>query len=159
MEGIVEFELRASLIGASLRIKRKGGSELITVKRPFYKDVLEVHWFDRDFRIDRKGILMREARIYKENKFFGLVKERFGIMSHFDVFLGKTKILDIHEKDMVISQEFKVLKKNKEVGLLRPIGIYVPLLSNIGKGLSGFYHGLNRQEEEILINTILALGV
>ncbi|MBN3037321.1 MAG: hypothetical protein JW834_02655 [Candidatus Diapherotrites archaeon] len=156
---MVEFELLSGLTGAQLRVRRKKQTDLISINRPFYKDILEVKWFNAKYSIIRSGLIVRTAKIYKNGEYIGSIKERLGIMSHFDVYRKAKKLFDIHEHETILQQEFKILKDNKEIGKIAPLGVYVPILSSIGKGLSGHYQDMLEEEEELLLMTVIALGI
>ncbi|MCD6523025.1 MAG: hypothetical protein J7K68_04710 [Candidatus Diapherotrites archaeon] len=156
---MVSFELSAGLKGALMKIRRGSSTEIIRIERPFYKDVLEVDWFDTHYTIVRSGIIVRNAKIYKQGEYIGSVYERIGIMTHFDVFRKAKKLFDIHEHETLFTQEFKIMKNHKAIGRLRSIGVYIPLLSNLGKGIEGEFFDLKPEEEEILVLSIIAIGV
>ena len=156
---MISFELLSQMGTAQLRVNRKAGSEVIQVERPFYKDVLEVDWLTTHYKIVRSGLLRRDAKIYKEGEYLGKIEEQLGFMTHFDVYHKAKKLLAFHEHETITKQEFRVLKNGKDVGLIRPMGVYVPILSNIGKGVHGEYWELTKEEEELLLLAIIAVGV
>lgn len=156
---MADFTLMAGLSAAQMKIRKDGKTELISIKRPFYRDVLEVHWLDRHYTVVRSGIVQRIAKIYKNGSYLGIVREKLGLMTHFDVFRKAKMALSLHEHETVLNQEFNIRKGRKDFGSLHTIGVYVPLLSNMGKGLEGQFSGLKPEDEEILVLAIIAIGV
>jgi hypothetical protein len=157
---MTSFELYSGLAGAQLKVFRKGQTEVLDVKRPFYRDVLEVKWAGTRYTVIRTGVIVRHAQLYREGSLIGELEEKIGVMTHFDVTrAGAGKAFDIHEEETFTKQEFKILQKGQVVGTIRPIGIYVPILSNIGKGVQGEYYNVSKADEELLLLSTLAIGV
>ncbi len=153
------FNLYSELQKARLKVRRKGSEETIHVRRPFYTDVLEVDWGTTHYTIVREGLVVRGAKIYREKEYLGKVEEKIGFMTHFDVFLKAKRIFAIEEHETLLKQRFDIMQQGKVVGSVRPVGIYVPILSNLGKGIEGDYSGITKEEEEMLLMAIIALGV
>lgn len=157
---MVDFKLVSDLKSAKLRLRRKNGKEEeINVERPFYRDMLEVEWRGKKYKIVRSGLIVREARIYREGEYYAKVLERLGVMTHFDIYRKAKKVLTIDEKESLFKHCYDISKGKKTVGVLRPSGLYIPILSNIGKGYEGEYTGITRDDEEVLILSLLAVCV
>lgn len=156
---MAHFNLYSELQNARMKVSRKEGTETIRIQRPFYTDVLEVDCGTTHYTIVREGLIVRGAKIYREKEYIGKVEEKVGFMSHFDVFLKARRVFAIEERETLIKQHFDILKQGKVIGHIRPIGVYVPILSNLGKGVEGDYSGITKDEEEILLMGIVALGV
>lgn len=156
---MVTFELYSELQKARLRVRRKDGDEVIQVVRPFYTDVLEVDWGMTHYTIVRTGLVVRGAKIYKEKEYIGKVSEKIGFMTHFDVYHKAKRLLAIEERETLLKQHYEISKAGKHVGSINPVGVYVPILSNLGKGVEGDYSGITKEEEELLLMSIIALGV
>ncbi|GEM_PF-6732402 len=153
------FRLYSSLTGAKMIIERDGKEEVIDIERPFWEDVLLAKWINERYKIVRSGLLLRSAKIFLKGELIGRIKEVFGFTTSISVFSKSDKVFDIVERDYLLKQEFIVKKGDRVVGVIRPIGVYVPLLSNIGKGFSGEFYGLSPSEEKLLVLSIIALGV
>jgi len=121
--------------------------------------VLEVDWGTTHYTIVREGLIVRGAKIYREKEYIGKVEEKIGFMTHFDVFLKARRVFAIEERETLLKQRFDILKQGTVIGHIQPMGIYVPILSNLGKGIEGNYSSITQDEEEILLMAILALGV
>ncbi len=156
---MVKFELYAELQKARLRVEHKEGKETIQIQRPFYRDVLEIDWGTTHYKIIREGLVVRGAKIYKEKEYIGKVEEKIGFLTHFDVYQKAKKTFSIKEHETLLKQFFNIYKQNEKIGEIKPTGIYVPILSNIGKGIAGNYTKITKEEEEILLMAIIALGV
>lgn len=153
------FHLYSELQKAKLMVRRKDGSETYQIIRPFYTDILEVDRGTTHYTIVREGLIVRGAKIYKEKEYIGKVKEKIGFMTHFDVYLKARRLFEIEEKETFLKQHFGVMKHGEKIGEIHPIGVYVPILSNLGKGIEGHYSGITKEEEEILLMAVIALGV
>ena len=156
---MVTFELYAELQKAKLKVRRKDGDEVIQVVRPFYTDVLEVDWGTTHYTIVRTGLVVRGAKIYKEKEYIGKVSEKIGFMTHFDVYHKAKRLLAIEERETLLKQHYVISKAGKRIGSIKPVGVYVPILSNLGKSIEGDYSGITKGEEELLLMSIIALGV
>lgn len=156
---MTKFELYSELQRARLRVTRNDGDETIHVERPFYRDVLEVDWNTTHYKIVREGIVVREARVYKENDYIGKIDEQIGFLTHFNVYMKAKRVFEIAERETLLEQYFEIKKNGKVIGKIKPVGVYIPILSNIYKGIEGEYTQLSKEEEEILLMTILAIGV
>ena len=156
---MVKFELYSELQKAKLKVRRKEGDEVIRVMRPFYTDVLEVDWGTTHYTIVRSGLVVRGAKIYREKEYIGKVSEKLGFMTHFDVYHKAKRLLAIEERETLLKQHYVISKAGKPIGSIVPVGVYVPILSSLGKGISGEYGGITKDEEEILLMSIIALGV
>ncbi len=156
---MVTFELYSELQKAKLKVRRKEGDEVIQVVRPFYTDVLEVDWGTTHYTIVRTGLVVRGAKIYREKEYIGKVSEKIGFKTHFDVYHKAKRLLAIEERETLLKQHYEINKAGKRVGSIRPVGVYVPILSNLGKGVGGDYSGITKEEEELLLMSIIALGV
>ena len=156
---MVYFNLYSELQKAKLKVRRKSGEETIHARRPFYIDVLEVDWGTTHYTIVREGLIVRGAKIYREKEYIGKVEEKIGFMTHFDVFLKARRVFAIEERETLLKQRFDILKQGTVIGHIQPMGIYVPILTNLGKGIEGNYSSITPDEEEILLMAILALGV
>lgn len=156
---MVKFSLYSELQKAKLKVRRKDSEETIHARRPFYTDVLEVDWGTTHYTLVREGLVVRGAKVYREKEYIGKVEEKIGFMTHFDVFLKARRVFAIEERETLLRQHFDIMRQGKPVGQIRPVGIYVPILSNLGKGIEGDYSGITKEEEEILLMAIIALGV
>lgn len=156
---MAQFNLYSELQKARLKVKRKEGEETIQVRRPFYTDVLEVDWGTTHYTIVREGLVVRGAKVYREKEYIGKVEEKIGFMTHFDVFLKAKRVFAIEERETLLTQHFDIIHQGKVVGHIKPVGVYVPILSNLGKGVEGDYSGITKDDEEMLLMAIIALGV
>ena len=156
---MVKFELYSELQRARLKVRRKEGDEIIQVIRPFYSDVLEVDRGTTHYTIVRSGLIVRGAKIYREREYIGRVSENIGFRTHFDVYHKAKKRFSIEERETLIKQHYEITRAGKHIGSIKPIGVYVPILSTLGKGLEGDYTGITKEEEEILLMAVIALGV
>ncbi len=157
---MVDFKLVSDLKSAKIRLTRKNGKEEeIHVERPFYRDMLEVEWRGKKYKVVRSGLIVREAIIYREGEYYAKVLERLGVMTHFDIYRKAKKILTIDEKESLFRHGYDINKRKKVVGSLRPSGLYIPVLSNIGKGYEGEYTGITRDDEEALVLSLLAVCI
>jgi hypothetical protein len=155
-----KFELYSKMDHAQMRVTDdRGATKTIQVDRPLYRDMLEVDWTTTHFTIVRAGVIVRGAKLYKEKDYMGKVEERIGFLTHFDVFQKAKKIFEIEERENIFSQYYEVSRNGQVIGKIKPIGVYVPILSNIGKGIEGEYKPLPKEEEELLIMAIISLGV
>lgn len=155
---MVKFELYSELQKGKLKIKYKDRDDVIHITKPFYKDTLEIDWETTHYTIIRSGMIVRGAKIYKEKEYLGKVEEKIGFMTHFDIYHKAKKLFAIHEHEQIFNQYFDILKAGGSIGKIKAIGIYVPIISNLGKGLEGEYSGITKDEEEILLMSIIALG-
>lgn len=153
------FVLVSDLTGGQLKLKKPNKTEILKINRPFYRDVLEVQWYKDHYKILRSGIVVREAKFFKNDVYIGSLRETLGLNTTFDVFGKGKKLFKIEEVDKLVSQEFTIKKGNTEVGKLVPTGIYIPIISEMGKGMQGWYQGLTHKEEETLLMAVLALSV
>ncbi|MCK4327213.1 MAG: hypothetical protein KAW41_01925 [Candidatus Diapherotrites archaeon] len=156
---MASFSLFSELRKARLKVRRKTGDETIHAIRPFYKDVLDVDWGPTHYTIVRSGLVIRGAKVYRENEYIGKVEEKIGFMTHFDVYHKAKKSFEIKERETLFKQHFEIVKDGKQVGVIRPEGVYIPILSNLGKGIEGEYTGITKDDEEMLLMAVLALGV
>jgi len=141
-------------------MRKSGLQENLNIERPFYRDVLELSWHDKQYKIVRSGIIVRESRIYKDGEYLAGVRERLGIMTHFDVYKKAKKIFGIDEKESLFKHGYAIVdSKGNEIGSLRPAGLFIPLISNLGKGYEGEYTGITKTDEETLVLSLLALCV
>jgi hypothetical protein len=155
---MVDFKLLSTMDTIKFKLKRKTGSEEeVVATRPFYRDVLDIDWHNAHFQIIRSGIVVREALVYKNGVYFVGVRERLGIMTHFDIYRREKRVFTIHEKEGLTTHEFEIRRGKEKIGSIRPAGLYIPLLSNAGKGFHGNYAGILRDEEETMVMTILAV--
>ncbi len=153
------FRLYASLTGAEMIIERNGKSETIHVERPFFEDILLVKWLGEKYRIERRGILIRNGKIMKNGEFLGRFVEIPSIFTKILVYSKAKKEFEIEERDYFFGQEFIIKRNGKEIGKFRPLGIHVPILSFIGKGIEGEWSRLPGDAEELLVLALLGLGV
>jgi hypothetical protein len=155
---MVDFKLLSTMDSIKFKLKRKtGGEEEVVATRPFYRDVLDIDWHNAHFQIIRSGIVVREALVYKNGVYFVSVRERLGVMTHFDVYRREKRVFTINEKESLTTQEFEIMRGKEKIGSIRPAGLYIPLLSNAGKGFHGNYAGILREEEETMVMAILSV--
>ncbi|MFC2175279.1 hypothetical protein ACFLQ2_05475 [archaeon] len=156
---MANFSLYSELQKAKLKVRRKDGDETLQVVRPFYTDVLEVDWGTTHYTIVRSGLIIRGAKIYKEKEYIGKVEEKIGFMTQFEIHRKAKQVMELKEHETLLKQHYEITKDGKHIGKIQPHGVYVPLLSNLGKGVEGEYTGISKEDEEILLMSILALGV
>jgi hypothetical protein len=158
---MVDFKIISTLKTAKMRITRKNGiQEDINVKRPAYRDVLELSWRNKKYKIIRSGTILRESRIYKEGEYLAGIRERLGIMTHFDIYRKAKHTFGITEEETLFKHGYTIKnKKGTIIGTLRPTGLYIPIISSTGKGYEGEYTGITKDEEETLLLSLLALCI
>ena len=156
---MVSFEMHAGLKKAIMKLKRGERTDLLNIDRPFYKDILEVSWLGTRYTIVRSGILVRNAKIFKKGEYLGSVEEKIGVMTHFDVYRHDSKMVSLHEHETLLKQEFEIKKNGDKVGRMRSVGVYIPILSNLGKGIEGEYFDLSEEEEEMAVLAMVAIGI
>jgi len=155
---MVNFNLYSELQKAKLKIRRKDGDETIQIIRPFYTDVLEADRGTTHYTIVRSGIIVRGAKIYRERGYLGKVQEKLGFSTTFEVYHKAKKVFEIKERETLIKQHYEITKNGQHIGSIKPVGVYIPILSSFGKGIEGEYSGITKEEEEVLLMAILALG-
>lgn len=154
-----KFELQSGLKRGSLSIKKKSGRELISIKRPFYKDLIKTKWFDKRYTITRSGLMRTNARIEKDEKKIGEVNEKVSLETIFKVKQEEKEIFEIKGKGILFNQGLSIKKDGEVIGEITPIGFYVPLISTLKGGVRGKYKKIPENEEELLLMSIIAISV
>ena len=161
---MVEFQVNSSMGDATASVKRQGKIEDITITKTLYEKEVSVRWMNSlktaiRYKIIRTGHWNRNAEIRKGNKLLGSVKTNLGFSSTIQITNGNGTAFEIKENKHPLKREFEILKDGARIGTFHLNGIHFPLISHAGKGIHGYYNHLKPTEEELLVTSIIALGV
>ncbi len=154
-----KLELQSGLKRGSLSIKKESERELISIKRPFYRDLIKAKWFDKQYTITRSGLMRVNAIIEKKGKKIGEINEKISLETIFEVKKEEKKLFKINGKGIIFNQGLLIKKDGGLIGEIAPIGFYVPLISTLKGGVRGNYKKLPKEEEELLLMSIIAISV
>lgn len=161
---MVEFQVTSSLGDAAASVKRQGKIEKITITKNIYEREIGVRWMNslktaKRYKIHRTGHLNRNAKIHKGNKFLGSVKTQLGLSSCIQIKNSEGTMFEIRESRNPMNRDFEIYKEGTKIGELQLSGVHLPLVSRLGKGIYGYYNHLKPSEEELLVTSIIALGI
>ncbi|MCD4740678.1 hypothetical protein K8R43_05845 [archaeon] len=161
---MVEFQITSSLGDATASVKRQGKTEKITVTRNIYEKEIGVRWMNslpnaKIYKIHRTGHINRRAEIYKGNKKIGYVKTLLGVSNTIKISDGDGTHFYIKEKINPLNRDYDIYKDGTRIGAFQLTGFHFPLFSRTGKGFTGYYNYLKTSEEELLVTSLIALGV
>ena len=152
-----KFRLYSSLTGAKMIIDRDGKEETIDIERPFWKDVLIAKWVSDKYSIHRRGILIRKANIIGKTGLLGRVREEVRLFTKLVVYSKDKKEFEIIERDYFWHKEFIVKHNGKTIGSFRHVGVYIPLISSMGKGFEGEWEDIPKDKETLLVLSLISV--
>lgn len=161
---MVEFKINSSLGDTTASVKRQGRIENITINKNLYEREIGVRWVsglsnNRSYKINRNGVWNRFAVIQKGNTLLGKVETSLGLNSTVRITNGNGTRFELKEKKNPLNREFNIMKNGSKVGEFELRGVHLPMFSRFGKGIYGYYNHLEPKEEELLMTSLIALGI
>lgn len=160
---MVEFEISTRLSRPLVVLRRGGKEEQVSVSNPLYEREINVRWINgfrnnKTYTIRRTGKFNKKAEVYKKKRLFCTVETSFGINSTMVVKKKGELLFELFES-APLSGEFEIMRGNTKAGALKLTGLHLPLLSKTFKGVKGYYNHLKPSEEEVLVLSLISIGV
>ncbi|MCD6414881.1 MAG: hypothetical protein J7L23_04635 [Candidatus Diapherotrites archaeon] len=160
---MVEFDINTRLGRPSAILRREGKEEQVVVSKPFYEREISVRWINgfrnnKTYIIKRSGKFNKSVKIYKKRRLFCTVEANFSINSTILV-KKKDELLFKMLETTPLKGEFEIIHDGARIGLMKLTGLHLPLLSKTTKGVKGYFNHLKPSEEELLVLSLISIGV